>query len=213
MPYKDPKKQREAVKRWRLNHPEKMREIEKAYRLANREKLNAQQKMRYHNNIENVREQQRKWYADNREKRRAQAKVSRQRRRESNRIVNSETGDYRKAMIYGISKIEVAKLYEAHNFRCAICQKEATIDRSGKKRLGLYIDHDHTTGQLRGLLCNRCNLGISYFKECIDLFYRAIEYLGKYSSGWASEMPKGLREICERQAAVDKEARDNALYS
>ena len=50
--------------------------------------------------------------------------------------------------LYGLEPEQLALMYAAQNERCAIC--------GALKKL--YIDHDHATGRVRGLLCNRCNL-------------------------------------------------------
>lgn len=52
--------------------------------------------------------------------------------------------------------------------KCAICRDELIQE---------YLDHNHITRQLRGLLCNRCNLGIGYFSDKPELLQKAIEYL------------------------------------
>ncbi len=54
---------------------------------------------------------------------------------------------------------------------CAICGKPPE-----KKRLS--IDHDHVTGQIRGLLCSDCNFGISYLRDDLAVLEAAIRYLG-----------------------------------
>ncbi len=41
----------------------------------------------------------------------------------------------------------------------------------------LVIDHDHSTGQIRAILCNRCNLCLGNWGEDIKLLKRAIIYL------------------------------------
>ncbi len=53
--------------------------------------------------------------------------------------------------------------------RCAICQNLA----KGK----LVIDHDHSSGEVRGLLCPSCNLGLGHFFDNPSFLRRAIEYL------------------------------------
>ena len=64
-----------------------------------------------------------------------------------------------------------AKL-ESQDFCCAICAKE--VDP-------LVIDHDHTTGKNRGLLCGNCNTGIGLFKESIPVMTAAQQYIAKHS--------------------------------
>lgn len=43
----------------------------------------------------------------------------------------------------------------------------------------LCVDHCHETGEVRGLLCSKCNTAIGMFQEDINVMYRAIEYLSK----------------------------------
>lgn len=57
---------------------------------------------------------------------------------------------------YRLRKEDYEALLEKQNSRCAICQIE-------KSRL--HIDHDHKTGKVRGLLCQRCNISIGWFEN------------------------------------------------
>lgn len=56
---------------------------------------------------------------------------------------------------------------------CAVCDKPFSWQDPSK----IHIDHCHTTGNVRGLLCHGCNIGIGMLKESEDNFLRAIEYL------------------------------------
>jgi hypothetical protein len=47
-----------------------------------------------------------------------------------------------------------------------------------KDRRSLNIDHCHTTGKVRGLLCDNCNKGLGLFKDNPDLLNNAVKYLG-----------------------------------
>jgi recombination endonuclease VII len=67
-------------------------------------------------------------------------------------------------------KARYSKLLEYQNGVCAIC-KEAP---NGKK---LALDHDHTTGEIRGLLCSSCNWGIGWLKDNTQTLKLAIQYL------------------------------------
>jgi len=56
---------------------------------------------------------------------------------------------------------------------CAICGAV----QSAKGRKSLSVDHDHATGEVRGLLCSRCNTGIGMFRDEPALLAAAIRYL------------------------------------
>lgn len=79
---------------------------------------------------------------------------------------------------YDITKVEYFKLLDGQNGLCKICEKpETTVDsRYGKVR-NLSLDHCHTTGKVRGFLCEGCNRAIGLLKEDPRLFSRSVVYL------------------------------------
>jgi len=73
-----------------------------------------------------------------------------------------------------------ALMLEQDNY-CAICHEPEKQILNGKiKRLA--IDHCHTTGKVRGLLCQRCNTGIGRFDDNVVLLKQAIQYLEKFGA-------------------------------
>ena len=58
---------------------------------------------------------------------------------------------------------------------CAICKQTET----SKRTTFLAVDHCHTTGTIRGLLCNNCNRGIGLLKDSPELLQAAKDYLEK----------------------------------
>jgi len=73
---------------------------------------------------------------------------------------------------YNISVPQYEALLAEQHGCCAICGTDACA--TGRH---FAVDHDHTTGRIRGLLCVNCNQGIGKFKEQTDIMKRAIEYL------------------------------------
>jgi hypothetical protein len=61
-------------------------------------------------------------------------------------------------------------------------------DLCGKQADNLHIDHDHSTGQVRGVLCSSCNTGLGKLGDTIEGLQRAITYLerGRYDSNQAA---------------------------
>jgi hypothetical protein len=53
---------------------------------------------------------------------------------------------------YGITLEEVAGMVSAQDGKCAVCER--VLKRN-------YVDHDHTTGKVRGIVCCRCNIRLS----------------------------------------------------
>jgi len=81
---------------------------------------------------------------------------------------------------YGMTKAALTALLTHQNGLCAICGSQGD---AAKKRGGLHVDHDHTTGLVRGLLCGHCNLGLGFLKDSVDRLARAIEYLAEPPAG------------------------------
>lgn len=80
---------------------------------------------------------------------------------------------------YGITINQYFEMHEKQNGVCAICeQPETSVDKNSKKVRKLAVDHCHTTGKIRGLLCGSCNKAIGAFKDSTKLLNKAINYLG-----------------------------------
>lgn len=65
---------------------------------------------------------------------------------------------------------------------CAICSKPQTRGYKGKERTSLDIDHCHTTGKIRGLLCNACNRLLAAADDNLEVLRKAISYLESHQS-------------------------------
>jgi len=66
---------------------------------------------------------------------------------------------------FNITLEEYQVLFEAQAGVCKICGEEETArkNHSEEKRM-LCVDHDHNTGKVRGLLCNRCNRALGHYE-------------------------------------------------
>lgn len=74
---------------------------------------------------------------------------------------------------YGISYDRYLVLLERQGGKCAVCRTE----NPGPKRNYFCVDHCHTTGVVRGLLCDNCNLGIGKLRDDPDILRKAADYL------------------------------------
>ena len=79
---------------------------------------------------------------------------------------------------YGLDLDSYMELCIAQDYRCDICGKDShsTYDKKG----GLYVDHCHKSGKIRGLLCHSCNAAIGHLQEDIEILESAIKYLEKH---------------------------------
>ncbi len=76
---------------------------------------------------------------------------------------------------YGITESEYIDLYHKQNSSCAIC--EESVPLWGK---GTHVDHCHSTGEVRGILCHHCNLMLGNAKDDTIKLQKAIKYLNEY---------------------------------
>lgn len=79
---------------------------------------------------------------------------------------------------YGISWEDYLQLFVSQSGECSICRtKLSTHQQEDNQHEIAHIDHNHETGKIRGLLCNKCNTGIGYFKDSALLCKLASQYL------------------------------------
>src|SRR6266511_2131332 len=100
-------------------------------------------------------------------------KTSNRERRLANperRTYNPDTdGTSHRQRRYGLSKAKYETMVADQGGRCAICRRFP----SGK---GLCVDHDHNSGQIRGLLCPTCNWALGHMQDNPDWLNEAITY-------------------------------------
>lgn len=76
---------------------------------------------------------------------------------------------------YQITLEEYNAALEKQSGVCDICKEKCVSGRQ------LAVDHNHDTGEVRGLLCCKCNRGLGNFGDNLDLLRNAVLYLEKYS--------------------------------
>lgn len=80
---------------------------------------------------------------------------------------------------YGLTTEDFDALWFAFRGKCGICGIDMKLPTNtrGQAMDVVAIDHNHTTGRVRGLLCNVCNKGLGMFRDDIDNLKRAISWL------------------------------------
>lgn len=77
-----------------------------------------------------------------------------------------------------LTKDQYNEIHEKQNGLCSICSKpEKMVKKSSDNVYRLCVDHNHTTGVVRGLLCHNCNTALGKFKDRPEVLLRAYEYL------------------------------------
>ena len=96
---------------------------------------------------------------------------------------DTQRKDYNLSIKYNIGIDDYNLILEVQDYKCMIC----------KQIKKLSVDHNHKTGQIRGLLCHNCNVGLGNFKDNCDYLKTAIEYLKSPNIDWKYAFKK--REI------------------
>jgi hypothetical protein len=82
---------------------------------------------------------------------------------------------------YGLTIECFNALAEEQGGRCAICKKEEMFStKQGSHKMSLAVDHCHSTGKVRGLLCLKCNRALGLFEENIQNLKEAIAYVTEH---------------------------------
>jgi hypothetical protein len=84
---------------------------------------------------------------------------------------------YYRMKTYGVSPEVFLEMFTRQNGRCAICLDPISDAPNLTSEERCHIDHDHETGAVRGLLCNRCNRGLGQFKDDLTRLKGAVAYL------------------------------------
>ena len=136
------------------------------------------------------------WYRKNREHRLAYQKerwpleaprakkVTKIWRKKNSQKLKATNRAYRLQKVYGLTPQEYnAKVY-SQNGLCGICKRP---------EFPLNVDHNHETGIVRDLLCNRCNMALGQFREDTTILKSAIIYLERHE-------PNGHHKAAEPQS-------------
>lgn len=97
---------------------------------------------------------------------------------------------------YGITEEQYEELLEAQNKNCAVCLRPAS-----EFAVRLAVDHDHATGEIRGLLCGHCNHRVVGRHRDADLLQRVADYLRQGTGWFVPVKPKRRRKT--RKASND----------
>jgi len=83
--------------------------------------------------------------------------------------------------VYGLTVEEYQALAVAQDYRCAICNEEGLAPRElvtiADRKSVLAVDHCHEDGQVRGLLCTRCNSLLGMARDSEEILMAAVRYL------------------------------------
>lgn len=165
MAYRDPAKKRaKAREHYEANKP-LYQERHQQWKAANPERFKESRKKSVSANRDARNQKQRERYRTDEEYRKRK------------RIRNRNSSLKR----FGLTPNDYQDVLDEQGGGCAICGKTARVTT-------LAVDHDHKTGQVRGILCRRCNSALGLFNDDPEMLKEAARYLLRLSSGVTSMM-------------------------
>lgn len=149
---------------WQREHAEERKAYMRAYYAANKHKFRRtpEQQAEYNANRRRKYEQDPEF----REAKKAEVKAD--------RAKHPRTLLARILRQYGLTIADYERILAEQGGRCAICHRSDPGDKRGHR---WHVDHCHSTGITRGLLCSSCNLGLGKFGDDPDILERAALYL------------------------------------
>lgn len=125
------------------------------------------------NNRDRVRANYQRWVSNNPEKNKIMRDGINKRRKDKLGPYGRKLSELKR--VYGLSGEDYQNLVDRSMGRCAICGNFFEPERRSEP----CIDHDHVTGEVRGLLCVYCNRGLGQFRDDPFILKNAIVYLQK----------------------------------
>lgn len=164
---------KDKLKEYRLKNREHILETTRKWRLKNKDRLKAKRKEWYKTHREYANEKTRAYHNKNKE---FCAELTKKWKKDNWKDYTNNRRIQIRKRTYGITQDDFNKLLEEQNYSCAICKKPFTDENKNRG----FVDHDHYTDKVRGLLCSSCNLGLGTFKDDILYLESAIEYLRRF---------------------------------
>jgi hypothetical protein len=146
---------REWQRIYRVRHPERVKAAQKRYRQSERGRLKANERAKKYRtqDPEKSRQRCRDWYKNNKES------------------VIERNRWYKRKRQFGLTREAFFELLTSQGNKCAAC---GSADPGTK---GWMVDHCHTNGHVRGILCHHCNAGLGHARDDIAVLEKWIKYL------------------------------------
>lgn len=148
---------------------DKLRENAREYRKRHGDEIRAKERARYHSRKAEMQAKSRKDYAENRTERIA---ASRKWQREHPEQVADAYRRHNLWRWYRMTVKEFDELFASQDRKCAICRCSEVPAKHH-----WHVDHNHSTGQIRGILCSSCNLVLGHSKDDPNTLRAAADYL------------------------------------
>lgn len=150
--------EKERHHQWYLDNRDRIRAMHREYDRIHKEEKRARQRQRYVEKKSELLAKNRAWRIKNKD-----------------RFTELNVKNHLKRK-YGITIERYNEMVVNQNGMCEICRK--TPEQIKRK---LDVDHNHSNGKVRALLCPRCNCALGHVNDDIELLQKMIDYIKKYN--------------------------------
>lgn len=130
----------------------------------------------------NVKHNAKVYYQNNKEK------ISKRQKKYNQSLKGIQKSRHRFLMkTYGISLNQYNVMIKEQNHKCKVCG----LDEIDAGKNGLHVDHNHTTGQVRALLCSGCNTALAILEGKSEIVAKLYDYLNYYKDSNIISIARG----------------------
>jgi hypothetical protein len=158
---------KERTSKWSKNNSDKVRKAQRENYIKNREHIRKRKNDYRHKHREEINAKSREKYSQKTSNKQEYGREYRRKNREHRKDIALKYS-------FGISLEEYNKIFDRQEGKCAICG----IPRNETNK-DFAVDHNHETGEIRGLLCLYCNRMLGDAKDKVETLRKGIEYLEK----------------------------------
>lgn len=163
----NPEKHRASVLKWKLANPERQRELHRKWVRKNPERVKTFAKEWRTKNHERAKQQTREWKQRNPE-----------RAKEWKRLNPLKVKGSQLKHAYGITLEEYQAMLRSQHHKCAACDVDLTQMPTNQ----IHIDHCHTTGAIRGILCGSCNRALGLMRDNPVRLRKLADYVERFAT-------------------------------
>jgi len=163
---------KDETREYREHNKEKIKEVQKKYYEENRQSLLQKNAQWREANKERVSQLSKKYYTENKD-----SLLDYQRKYREHPVNNHRSFLQRLDKEWGLSESKYVEMFSAQKGECPICESPLISDTKRP-----VVDHNHTTGDIRGILCDGCNRAIGLLGDSEVSLQNALNYLKERGS-------------------------------
>lgn len=98
--------------------------------------------------------------------------------RKEYQIKNPEAGtDRHYRRVFGVGLLSIRELLATQDNKCKLCERTLSMVNGRGFSSIAHVDHCHSTGKIRGILCGHCNTALGKLGDSVEAIERVLKYV------------------------------------